>query len=100
MLQPKGKNCLIEIITRADVMAKDVEARSGLLLSTARTPQGQPNTGVVHSIGPDVPIAAASEYKIGDTVVFHTDQIFQGFEWEGKKLVSIDYQGIIARIDS
>lgn len=95
-LEPKGKHVLLEIVTRADKLAAETKARSGLLVPTQKVRQGEPNTGVVYAIGPNVP--GDRLYHVGDTVVFHTKEIFQGFEFDGKKLVSMDDDDILAVI--
>lgn len=97
-LDPKGKHVLLEIVTRADQLADEVKNRSGLLVTTAKTRQGEPNTGIVYAIGADVPDDRL--YHVGDTVVFHSKEIFQGFHFDGKKLVSVEHEEILAIIES
>jgi hypothetical protein len=95
MLEPTGDNVMLEIITRVDAFADDVKARSGLHIDKQRIVQDEPDRGRVLGIGPAV---EDPECKIGDTVVFHTKDIFQGIEWDGKKLVFVKYFELKGRL--
>lgn len=85
-MQPTKNNVLLEIVTKADQFAQDVKKRSGLIVTNGKTKEGEPNTGVVFAIGKGI---EDPEYKIGDSVIFFKQGIFQGFDHDGKKLVSV-----------
>lgn len=93
-LEPKGENVLLEIITRADQFAAAAQKTSGLIVTTTQTKQAEPNMGRVYAIGTEV--SKDREYKVGDVVIFHTKEIFQGFKFEGKSLVSVLHDEIVA----
>jgi co-chaperonin GroES (HSP10) len=96
-LEPKGNNVLLEIVSRGEMYAAGVKQRSGILVEGDKLKQAEPNTGIVYAIGLQVP--ADRMYKPGDTVIFKTTGIFQGFDFEGKKLVSVEPDDIVAMID-
>lgn len=91
-LEAKGNHVLLEIITRGDQLAE--KYKGSLIIQGDKLKQDEPNTGRVYSIGSDVP--ADRIYKVGDTVVFHTKEIFQGFPYEDKKLCSMPHEEILA----
>lgn len=93
-LQAKGEHVLLEIITKADRIAAETQKRSGIFLASEKMIQGEPDMGRVFSIGDKVP--AAHQYKIGDVVIYHTKEMFQGFEYEGKRLTSMLHSEIMA----
>ena len=95
MLEPYGENVLLEIIERVDVFADDLKKRTGLLVPKDKIKQDEPNMGIVYAIGDDV---KDPPFKVGDKVVFRTKEIFQGFKWDDKKLVSLKYDEVIASI--
>lgn len=92
-LQPIGQNVIIEIISRAEVLAAKYKKSSGLLIPTENVKQDEPNQGRVHAISASIKDPG---YKVGDIVVYGTKEIFQGFEFEGKKLVSMQHSEIKA----
>lgn len=92
-----ANNVIVEIITIADALAKDVEKRLGLLVQKDKLMTKEPNTGIVHSIGCDVP--KDCDYLVGDTVVFRSEGIFQGFEIAGKKLAQANHSDIMAKLE-
>lgn len=94
MLEPVGDSVLLEIVTRVDALKEDVKKRSGLLIDSGMK-QDEPDRGRVVAISKDI---ADPEYAVGDLVVFHTREIFQGFRWDGKDLVSMKHEEIIAKI--
>lgn len=96
-LEPKGNNVLLEIVTRGEMYASGVKQRSGIIVEGDKLKQAEPNTGLVYAIGPQVP--AGRMYKLGDTVVFKTTGIFQGFDFDGKKLVRVEADDIVAKIE-
>lgn len=95
MLTPTADNVLIEIITRSDQFAAEVKARSGLI-TPDNLKQDEPDRGRVVAIGQDVKDPG---YKVGDLVVFHTREIFQGFKFDGKNLVTMRDSEIMAVIE-
>lgn len=92
-LEPKGQNVLLEIVTESDTLAQNVKASSGLLIPEVT--QGEPKRGVVYSVSEAI---ESPEYGIGDTVVFRTEDLFEGFKWDDKKLVSVKSDEILAVI--
>lgn len=95
VLQPVGTQVLLEIISRRDDLASNLKRSSGLLIPE-KVREGEPNQGRVYAVGQDVPEDRI--YIIGDTVVFSTKEVFQGFEFEGKKLISVEHYDIQAII--
>lgn len=94
-LQPIGQNVILEIVTRVDALADQYKKSSGLLIAKDSIKQDEPNQGRVYAISPDI---KDPEYQIGDLVVFHTKEIFQGFPWGDKKLVNLQHEEILAKL--
>lgn len=92
---PIGQNVILEIITEMDKLA-DRYKSTLIIETTSKTVQGQPNTGRVYVISPDI---KDPDYKVGDMVVFHTEEVFQGFKMDGKNLVTVKHNEIIASIN-
>lgn len=96
MLEPIGQNVLLEIVTRVDAFADDLHNRSGLLVAKESIKQDEPNQGRVYAISPAI---KNPEYKVGDLVVFRTKEIFQGFRFDDKDLVSMKHEEILGKIN-
>lgn len=94
MLKPMPEVVLIEILTNADKLRRDVQQRSGIILQDKMI-EGQPNQGRVYAIGSAIP---EHEYNIGDMVVFKLHAPFEGFEFEGTKLIGVEHSEVIAII--
>ena len=94
MLKAVNNKVILEIVKNLDRYAEDVKKRSGLLVSP-KLQQGQPDTGVVQSIGKDV---VDPEYAIGDTVIFNKGGMFLGFKHEGKDYIAVDAFEIQAKV--
>lgn len=75
----KGEHILIEPLTNAEVQARQVKERSGLILRTD-VKQGYPNLGRVYSIGDECP--KDLDYKVGDLVFFDVGKV-EGIKLEG-----------------
>ncbi len=95
MLEPIGDKVLIEILTRAEAEKAHLEKSTSLLIPELKGVQGEPDRGVVYAISSDI---EKPEYSIGDTVVFHSEDIFEGFKHDGKNLVAVHDFEILARI--
>lgn len=91
MLEPNGQKVILEIVTRVDAFAGDVKRDSGLLIATGKMVQDEPQRGVVYAVSPEI---KGPEIKVGDRVIFHTKEIFQGFAWDDRKLVAVEYDEI------
>lgn len=94
MLQAVGKNVILEIVTKVDDYADGVKQRSNLLIDRSKIQQSQPTMGIVYSIGQAVP--ADHDYQLNDKVHFQTEDIFQGYDFDGKKLVTVKHEDIRA----
>lgn len=95
MIEPIGQNVILEIISKGEDYAAGVKARSGLILQADKIKQDEPNQGRVYAISSSIENPA---YAVGDVVIYSTREIFQGFEFEGKKLVSMKHDEIIAKL--
>lgn len=94
MIEPVNNNVILEIATKLDKYAEDVKKRSGIIVSP-KIAQGQPNQGVVLAIAKGI---KDPEYSVGDIVVFSKGGIFEGFKHDGKDLVSVAHDEIVAKI--
>ena len=96
-MTPVKGNTILEIITMENTHAEHVATRiPGFVYAKGNTLQGEPSQGIVYLIDPNIKDA---EYKVGDRVVFHSKEIFQGFEHDGKKLISVKHHEIIAKVN-
>lgn len=91
MLEALGNHVILEIIQQSDELKNRLK-KSGLLVQDD-IKQGEPDRGRVYAIGPDV---KEPGFKVGDVVVFHTKEVFQGFKHDGKNLVSMNDFEIMA----
>lgn len=94
-MKPVGKTVIVELVERAQDLAANVRARSGLLIATKKLVQGMPDRGLVIAVGSEV---ENPEFVVGDTVIFKHQENFQGFEIDGKKLAGIPSKDIVATL--
>lgn len=94
-LQPIGQTVIIEIVSRADLLADQAKKSSGILIPTEGIKQDEPNQGLVQAISKSIEDPG---YKVGDMVIYGTKEVFQGFKFEGKKLISMQHSEIKAII--
>lgn len=95
MLEPIGQNVILEIISRGEEYAAGVKSRSGLIVQADKIKQNEPNQGRVYAVSAAI---KDPEYSVGDLVIYSTRDIFQGFEFDGKKLVTMKADEIIAKL--
>lgn len=104
-LNPIGNNVIVEIISQLDAEAIEVKARlkkMGLVhqrkKDIAKDIQGPPRVGIVYAMGPDAVKQFDSNIIKGDKVFF-IELNPKGFHWDGKPLLSISADQIIARME-
>jgi co-chaperonin GroES (HSP10) len=94
VLEPFADYVELEIVTQLDAEREAAAKRSGILL--ADRVQGEPDRGRVLAIGPD---AKEPGYKVGDLVVFHTKEVFQGMKDGDKNVIFVRHSEILAKIN-
>lgn len=88
-LEVKGDRVFIEAHSRA---ASSSKSAAGLHV-VEPSKQGAPNTGIVFAVGSDV-----KRVKVGQEVVFD-EQHPKGIKWEGRKIIPVHEDQIVAVIN-
>jgi co-chaperonin GroES (HSP10) len=106
MLQAINDKVVVEIISQKDLEQKQLEEKMkgvGLLMPSTdkvdpNKQYGPPVMGVVYSMGPKAIEKFKDNIVVGDRVVF-VEKSPHGFEYEGKKLLGLQMDQIIARLE-
>lgn len=94
MVEAIGNFVVVELILRADT-EKAALAKSLPGFEIRIKEQGQPQMGIVRSIGADV---KDHLYEIGEKVLFAKKDVFQGFRIDNIDYVGLEANEIIATI--
>ena len=106
MLQAISDKVIVEIISEKDIeeaKLKEISDRSGILIPTSdktdpKKQYGPPVMGIVYSMGPKSVEKFGDNIVVGDKVVFIEKQP-HGFNHDGKKLLGLQMDQIIARLE-
>lgn len=106
MLQAINDKVIVEIISEKDLEAeklKEIEKRTGFLMPGSdkvdpKKAYSAPVLGIVVSMGPEAVDKFGDNIIVGDKVVYNEPKP-QGFKHDGKKLLGLTMDQIIARLE-